>query len=257
MEIMQHRHLFVSSFDTVYEIVRKEAKLHLGTEQIQDRILDNWVTVLTSFRVLETVIDAPFSYAELFEICMKGIRYQNDEVDKTSETSDFWNSLNAMRMVGKVIDGTHYVIKYQKSFRSIAKDSQIYDFGSPRPLLYLNWPSVQALLSNRNNINLMKMDVGALDNYLRTSPYFLGIKQQRFKVLSPNGLPDFEIENNYGGKSVKKDKVVRPKAFVFDYEALKNSTDIDLETMLATENEIEQDDDNDAIETIEEQTLFE
>lgn len=256
MEIMQHRHLFVSSFDTVYEIVRKEAKLHLGTEQIQDRILDNWVTVLTSFRVLETVIDAPFSYAELFEICMKGIRYQNDEVDKTSETSDFWNSLNAMRMVGKVIDGTHYVIKYQKSFRSIAKDSQIYDFGSPRPLLYLNWPSVQALLSNRNNVNLMKMDVGALDNYLRTSPYFLGIKQQRFKVLSPNGLPDFTIENNYG-KSVKKDKVVRPKAFVFDYEALKNSTDIDLETMLVTENEIEQDDDNDAIEMIEEQTLFE
>ena len=186
---------------------------------------------------------------------MKGIRYQNDEVDKTSETSDFWNSLNAMRMVGKVIDGTHYVIKYQKSFRSIAKDSQIYDFGSTRPLLYLNWPSVQALLSNRNNVNLMKMDVGALDNYLRTSPYFLGIKQQRFKVLSPNGIPDFTIETSCG-KSVKKDKVVRPKAFVFDYEALKNASDIDLETMLAYENEVDSDDENDTLEIQSEPDLF-
>lgn len=248
MQIMRHRKLFTDNFETLFRLTRKEMKKKFDTEPIEDRILDNWVCVLASFRVLETSIDVPFSYAELFDICADGIRYQNAEINKSSETSDFWNTINSLRMVGKIIEGTHYVIKYQSRFKAWNSDNP-KNFGSSHALLYMNWSAVQGLLSQRSNVNLMKMDLGSLDNYLRTSPYFLGLKQQRFTVLAPNGSPDCTYEMKEG-KPTKYQKEVRPLALVFDYETLKQRTDIDLETFVASE----QDTDNEMEEAIESHT---
>ena len=42
----------------------------------------------------------------------------------------------------------------------------------------------------------MKFDIGALNNYLHNSQFFLGIKQKRFAVLMPNGSPEVVFEGN-------------------------------------------------------------
>lgn len=225
MEIMRHRSHFEDTFETVYDTTRKEVKARFGKEMVQDRILDNWVAVLASFRVLETFIDVPLTYAELFEICIKGIRLQDREANKTSETSDFWSKLSALHTMGKVLDGTHFSIKYQRSFSPEKSDEKI-TFSANRPLLYLNWTAVQAVLEQRTTMgNQMKLDIGALDNYLRNSQFFLGIKQKRFAVLMPNGSPEVVFEGN-----TRKERTKPVRALVFDYEALRNTADIDLET---------------------------
>lgn len=225
MEIMRHRSHFEDTFETVYDTTRKEVKARFGKEMVQDRILDNWVAVLASFRILETFIDVLLTYAELFEICIKGIRLQDREANKTSETSDFWSKLSALHTMGKVIEGTHFSIKYQRSFSPEKSDEKI-TFSANRPLLYLNWTAVQAVLEQRTTMgNQMKLDIGALDNYLRNSQFFLGIKQKRFAVLMPNGSPEVVFEGN-----TRKERTKPGRALVFDYEALRNTADIDLET---------------------------
>lgn len=239
MEIMRHRDRFTAAFEDAFKLTRKEVKDRLGLELIEDRVLDNWVCILAAFRILETALDVPFSYAELFEISIRGIRYQNNEINKSSETSDFWNTLNALRMVGKVIDGTHYVIKRMPHFKGY-RNEETREFAAPHSLLFMNWSAVQGLLGQRTNASLMKMDLGALDNYLRTSPFFLGLKQQRFTVLSANGMPDYTIDTK-DGRTTRLEKVVRPLALVFDYEALKGHCDIDLETFVASDLDIDTD----------------
>ncbi len=224
MDIMRNRSHFEDTFESVFEATRKEVKVRFGKELVQDRILDNWVVALTSFRVLETFIDVPMTYAELFEICIKGIRLQDREANKTSETSDFWGKLSALHTMGKVLDGTHFSIKYKRSFTP-EKSSETIQFPTNKPLLYLNWSAVQTVLEQRIGTNQMKLDIGALDNYLRNSQFFLGIKQKRFAVLLPNGTPEIVFEQN-----ARKERTKPVRALVFDYEALRNTCDIDLET---------------------------
>lgn len=239
MEILRHRKMFVEQFAPTFTLVRNEVSSRLSHEKIDSRILENWVCILTAFRVLETVINVPFSYAELFEICIKGLRYQQSQTDQTSETADFWSLLNSMHMVGKCIDKTHYVIKYLDTFQAEGS-KKVERFGHTKKFLYLNWDAVKPLLSQRGFANLMKMDAGALDNYLRTSPYYLGIKQQRFTVLTTQGYPDTVVEGgSMGTPATRKVRVSRPRAMVFDYEALQAATNIDLETVVVADDEVE------------------
>ena len=68
--------------------------------------------------------------------------------------------------------------------------------------------------------------------YLKVQPSYLGLKQDRFNLLLPNGSFDYTIEGN-----VRKIKVNRPKALCFDYTMLKDKYSINLESMVEAENE--------------------
>lgn len=134
------------------------------------------------------------------------------------------------------------MLKRQTRFTPFSKSNETADFGRPRTLLYMNWAAVQSVLSSRSSLNQMKMDMDALDHYLRNSQYFLGVKQQRFVVLTANGAPDVEYKV-VEGRNVKNMKYTRPMALVFDYEMLKAAADIDLETYIAPEFSLESDPD--------------
>ena len=60
------------------------------------------------------------------------------------------------------------------------------------------------------------------------------MKQDRFTILLPSGLPDYTIEIA-NGEQVRKVKVNRPKALCFDYLQLKDAFGLDLETEMVTD----------------------
>ena len=62
---------------------------------------------------------------------------------------------------------------------------------------------------------------GTVLTYLKVQPSFLGLKQDRFNILLPNGTLDFTIESQQ-----KKLRVNRPKALCFDYGMLKEKYSI-------------------------------
>lgn len=62
----------------------------------------------------------------------------------------------------------------------------------------------------------------------------MGLKQDRFTILLPSGLPDYTIDI-VNGEQVKKVKVNRPKALCFDYLQLKETFGLDLETEVVAE----------------------
>ena len=238
MQIMSHRDYFVTHYAATYALTRSEMKSRLGEEKVDDRVFDNWICVLSAFRTLETLISVPFTYPELFEICLKGILLQSREVNKTSETHDLWKLINTMHMTGKIFDGTHYRIKAEKSFRSEGSED-VRSFGKPRKLLFLNWSAVQDTIRTRSGLNQMKMDMGALDSYLRTLPYFLGVKQRWFVNIDQYGQPMVEMVG-----MVAKKKSTRARALVFDYEELTNAAEIDLESVVVNENEVDNEDED-------------
>lgn len=78
LQLLDHRYLFADNFREVYSAVKKEFSSKLSEEKIHDRIFGNWVIMLVAYRTLETAIELPFSYSELFETALKGVRNQNE-----------------------------------------------------------------------------------------------------------------------------------------------------------------------------------
>lgn len=81
--------------------------------------------------------------------------------------------------------------------------------------------------SNRSNWS-------TIVSYLKSHSSYLGLKQERFTILLPNGLPDYQIDT-VNGTPVKRVKVNRPMAFCFDYLQLKDTFGLELETEIVSD----------------------
>lgn len=234
VEILTHRELFEKNFSEIYSITKRELAAKLENETIHDRIFGNWVIPLAAFRTLETVIDVPFGYTELFETAVKGIRNQNELAQESSEVADFWNMLQGFQTSGRCIDKAHYHIRYLKAFRPLSAKEDI-EFMEARPILYLNMAAVASLFNSRNmNATANRSNWSTIMSYLKSHSSYLGLKQDRFTILLPSGLPDYTIEV-VNGEQVRKVKVNRPKALCFDYLQLKDAFGLELETEVITD----------------------
>lgn len=234
IEILSLRELFEKNFPETYSITKRELAAKFENESIHDRIFGNWVIPLAAYRTLETVLDVPFSYAELFETAVNGIRSQNELAQESSEVADFWSMLQGFQTSGKCVDKAHYRIRYMKSFRPISVKEDI-EFKEARPILYLNMAAVASLFNSRNmNATANRSNWSTIMFYLKSHSSYLGLKQNRFTILLPSGLPDYSIEivNN---EQVRKVKINRPKALYFDYLQLKEAFGLELETEVITD----------------------
>ena len=234
IEILNHRELFEKNFPEIYSITKRELAVKFENGNIHDRIFGNWVIPLAAYRTLETVLDMPFSYADLFETAVKGVRSQNELAQESSEVADFWNMLQGFQTSGKCVDKAHYRIRYMKSFRPISVKEDI-EFKEARPILYLNMAAVASLFNSRNmNATANRSNWFTITSYLKSHSSFLGLKQDRFTILLPSGLPDYSIEivNN---EQIRKVKVNRPKALCFDYLQLKEAFGLELETEMVSD----------------------
>ena len=128
------------------------------------------------------------------------------------------------------------VIRYMKSFRPISAKEDI-EFQEARPILYLNMAAISSLFNSRNmNATANRSNWSTIMSYLKSHSSYLGLKQDRFTILLPTGLPDFTIEVIGNNQTVKKVKVNRPKALCFDYLQLKEMFGLDLETEMVTDD---------------------
>lgn len=244
-QLLRLRDVFAKGFFQAFDMTLNDVLTKLDKEQMDTRVLNNWITVLAAFRVLEPHIDAPFTYNELFEIVVSGVRYQNEQISKSSDTANFWLYLDSMHTQGKVREKCHYIIKTLSSFTPAKKEKkERKDFISPKKVIFLNFKAVRGLLEQRiaKQKTGSTLDVATLESYLKSLPQFLGIKQQRFQILRPNGELETEIQVE-AGISRKYVYANPSQALCFDYDSLRNALDLNLGTFRVTDEELNEDDD--------------
>ncbi len=90
--------------------------------------------------------------------------------------------------------------------------------------------AVASLFNSRNmNATANRSNWSTIMSYLKSHSSYLGLKQDRFVILTPNGTPDYSFDM-VNGEQVKRIKVNRPKALCFDYLQLKDAFGLELET---------------------------
>lgn len=242
VQLLKFRKLFETDYATHYAVCKRELIAALTDDNVEDRVLNNWLAPLAAFHTVQISLELPFSYTDLFNICVGGIRRQNEQLKKNSDVAVFWSMLDSAHMQGRIIAKAHFLLKRKSFFKQ--NSGNIIDFERDKTLLYLNHKTVFDVLGQRvNGSNVVgKLDTVSLESYLRTHAAFLGTKQERFWVLNSNGSPNYSYETRSDGKQIRKVEDVRPMAFVFDYELLQESYELNLETEVRGENELSEDD---------------
>lgn len=241
VQLLKLRKLFETDYAAHYAVCKRQLVAALSEDAVEDRLLNNWLAPLAAFHTVQTSLELPFEYTDLFNICVGGIRRQNEQLKKNSDIAVFWSLLDSNHMQGRIVAKAHFALRRMASFKR--NNNETIDFGREKTILFLNYQNVVNALGQRvNGSNVIgKLDTVSLESYLRTHPAFLGTRQHRFQVLLPNGTPDYTFENR-DGRSIRRVKEVRPMAFAFDYELLKESYELNLETVERAENELTEDD---------------
>lgn len=223
IEILKHRNSFAAIFDEAWKKAGNDLEKMLDGEDIIDRIEHNWQVVLAVYLSLEKCLDMPFSYEDLLDICVKGIKRQNSMCNSTDEIATFWNIISSAQQKGLLKEGQDFMIRTKDKF-NVTSSKQPLMFNPPARILMI-----------RKNITFMtyrqlgkQMDVKIIPSesmlfYLQNTPDYIGVSStaQRFKRYGPNGMPQQDIKTDEKG-SIISSKIIwdRDRPICFDYEKI-------------------------------------
>ena len=217
LEILNHRETFKQNFAAMFAATASEVMDALGDNTCESRIVNNWVTIAAAYRTLETVLDLPFTYAEILRIAVGGIKTQNGMTVSSNEIGMFWRQIGRAQQEGKFVIDCDYRIAYREEIKT-NKSNVI--FGSPRPVLFLNpdsWYSAYTYKAKESGVTCLPDS--SLVYYLENSAEYYGIYAgMRFNNKQPNGQAM--------ASTAKK----RP--LCFDYQALSTKYGLSIEVTM-------------------------
>ncbi|MBU3853611.1 MAG: DNA primase [Candidatus Paraprevotella stercoravium] len=228
LQILKHRARFETDFITNYNRCTNDILDKLKGEQIEDRILRNWLIPLAAFRTLEGAIDMPFGYQEIMNVCIEGIKRQNAECKSNNELAQFWNVVAYLQQNGEIFNEGDYRINMRRTLKTnIMKVPTEYP--DPRKILFIRKNRIFQLYKKFGRmVGDSVLPEGSLLYYLENSKEYMGVLPSvRFKNIQ-KGLEVTHVEATAtGAQAIKESSVDR--ALCFDYEKVSEVYGINLE----------------------------
>ena len=224
LQILNQRETFKQNFAAMYNATSSDVMNRLGKEICESRIVNNWTTVAAAFRTLENSLDLPFTYKELLDICIEGIKRQNKECKSNNEIAAFWNVIAYLQQEGQLIMDSDFKIEYVSQLKTTKAKIEFDHIKSV--LLLRRGKAFQLYKRFAKQCGENPLPEGSLKYYLENSKEFLGIKQSvRFKT-SINGRDQFK-QDPMSQQMVPTSQI--DMALCFDYEQLSANHEITLE----------------------------
>ena len=226
LQLLAHRDKFGQCFYDQYRQTLDDVNSRLTSHTIIDRIVQNWVIPLTSFRCLEGKLDTTLSYKELLEITVEGIVHQNMECKTNDELGSFWRMVQFLNSEGEINEDADFKIKAVSRFRSTLVSETVWT--EPRKILYLQKTRIYMLYKlNAHRNGETSLPEESLRYYLENSKEYLGEQRMTYHVIKKgNQVLDFEHRDAKGQPSKMS---VQQRSYCFDYEKLVEAFDINLE----------------------------
>ena len=210
----------------MYRRTMDEVNDRLAGHTVLDRIVLNWVVPLTVFRCLETYLDIPLTYAQLFRITTEGILHQNQECKTNDELGNFWRMVQYLNSEGEIGEDADFRIRMLTHFHSsTVKDIQ---WAVPRKVLYLQKSRIFMLYKlNAHRNGETSLPEESLRYYLENSKEYLGEQRMTYHVMK-KGTPVLDFDHRDGNGQPRK-MSVQQRSYCFDYQQLVETFDINLE----------------------------
>lgn len=232
LDILRHREKFEASFGGAWKKAEADVEFRLKGREIMDRIERNWLIPLSAYLALESVIDIPFTYNELLEICVNGIIRQNEMCASTDEVSGFWNIISSAQQKGIFMYGQDYIIKTKETIKTNKQKDPI-NFERPRQILMIRKNIMLATyrqLGRQMDERLLPTE--SILHYLQISPEYLGTASnpERFKKFNTNGQPIQEAMMDGDKVTGWKTLWHQDRPLYFDYKMISEKFGIILDS---------------------------
>lgn len=233
LQLLRHRARMEADFSSHYRQCMEDLNDRLRGETVEDRIQRNWVIPLAAFRTLESVIDLPFSYPDLLQICADGILRQNRECKSNNELANFWNVVSFLQQDGEIFLESDFRIDYLDRLKTTK--SRDIQFKTPRPILRMRTDRIFPLYKKYSKqVGDAALPTESLNFYLANSHEYLGVQNSvRFKVIQRGVEVTKEIDTGIGKRYYKQSTT--KQALCFDYAALMEAYGINLNVETITD----------------------
>lgn len=224
LDVLNLRKKFEATFRDEYAAATADLNAALNGETVETRLLENWAKMLGAFRCVADLLRWPMTYAEMLPKCAAMLRTQNKMSGEGNELGKFWDMVQFLHDEGTLYEEGDYQVRERTEVQT---DISTRMFPKPTRLLFLNPSRV---------FNLYKMSMlrtgskalpeDALREYLKNSPYYLGRKNAKFKVIIDR------IEQKVANPAPGQDnsKYAPRRALVFDYDKLTQLYGIGLQS---------------------------
>ena len=233
LQLLNCRAKMEADFSENYRQCMADLNNRLIGETVEDRIQRNWVIPLAAFRTLEAAIELPFSYNELFQICVDGIVRQNRETKSNNELANFWNVVSYLQQDGEIFLESDFRIDYLGKLKTNKTKIPLV-FKKPRPILRLRTDRIFPLYKKYSKqVGESALPTESLNFYLENSREYMGLQNSvRFKVIQKGIEVKKEIDMGGGGKRFYSQSMTK-QAMCFDYATLMEAyhINLDVETM--------------------------
>ena len=244
LQLLNHRDSFETSWNNAWLKAGLDLERALHGVEIMDRIEHNWQVPLAAYLAIEQTVKLPFTYEDLLNICVEGVKRQNDLCENTDEVAKFWNIIDSAHQKGMFKEGQDYMVKYKdKLYTNTQKTPWLFE--ASVPVLMIRQNSMLATykqLGNQMAEHLLPSE--SLLHYLVNTPEYIGktSNPERFKRFNNNGQiiqqPIVDAGGNVKGYKTIWDKD-RPLCFKYNQISLKYGIILDSEVGENDQNPLE------------------
>jgi DNA primase catalytic core len=193
VEILKHRPLVEANIHTTYAAINKKMKADLKNNEYQERMLQNYVALLTPMKILWEQFTFPFTYDEMYKQFREAIIDSSDLIIESEGLAEFWRTLEYLldRSPFPLLkNGMHFIIDTPTAVsfqtRKGEKDN-VWENKNRTQVLFLRLNAVHQLyhkeVSTREGTEVIGENT--LRNYFKSKKYFLGsVKSHRFDDTS-------------------------------------------------------------------------
>ncbi len=236
-KILEHRVSFLENFMKSYDLVSRDVQNKLK-EQIEDRILKNWLIPIAAFHALQEKITLPFTYKQLINEAVVHIAGQNSETGNSNEVTAFWDTVQYMFENNLIQHGVDYRIDFgETNLKTKTMDAEWSN--APKDVLNIRFSKIMtlyAIVGRQSDAKVLPK--ATMEYYLKNDKSFFGIRNSyRFYISDKMGnilLDDVGI---------RKETIT--SAYSFDYNKLDivlhdNKTDKEEKDKIELEKELKE-----------------
>ncbi len=107
-EIISYRSYFERKFPGVFEEVKKELNENSEFLNVSARSKAHLALLLSVYKVLNSKLNFPFVYIDLYNYAKEVIVEQDNDVTNSSRINRYWEILDNLKAQGELIEGVHY-----------------------------------------------------------------------------------------------------------------------------------------------------
>ncbi|MBQ4441610.1 MAG: DNA primase [Bacteroidales bacterium] len=224
-KLLSKRKTFLEKHVAAFNGAIADVTPHINRSQIEDRILKNWCIVLAALKIMTEEETLPFTYEKAVRTFARMITRQNGDVVAGNEVSDFWSIYQELFSSGFIEKDFDFQIKEVDELKTTTQTIQ-----HSMKVLFMNPNRIFGLYAQqKRSANEKRLPKDSLKYYLKNSAEYLGQQQKRFRRNMKN-LQDRESVKLLPGDGTVALEYERPYAWCFDYEKLKQNTELNLET---------------------------